>query len=356
MAYKAENLSSPMEIYHIQVDTKMPKLNADQSSTEKYLTEVNYISKMSIVSRQSKNNISYKTDSLLWLLRNKMKLLLRLITFFRKIRSEYPFIKQLTSLKNQFPNKTALVLGNGPSQGFLTIDAIKKFQEIGGDLIVVNYWHENKKFSSITPSYIVLSDPNTLSKKDDLIDILKEKNIALLRYLNTNPSIKIICPSNRMFEISQFIDKSRLIPFIDTDIRGLTKNIDPRFPRGYTSMTLYKALAMAVFFGYKKIFILGMDNTYPRTLYSGSNNEILIHEIHSGSNEFVQDITKMYASIGDYLIECAYLFKDLDFFPKHNITNLDPYSLTTAFQKARSIEHGLELLTNETITSQENIN
>lgn len=99
-------------------------------------------------------------------------------------------------------------------------------------------------------------------------------------------------------------------------------------------MTLYKALAYALWFGYKNIYILGMDNTYPRNLFSDKDNNILNLEIHSSTNDYVLDMTKLYGCIGDVLVEISQIFHDAKKFSNKSIINLDPYSLTDAFKKS----------------------
>jgi hypothetical protein len=114
-----------------------------------------------------------------------------------------------------------------------------------------------------------------------------------------------------------------------------SKNINPLFPRGYLSMTLYKALSLALWFDYDRIFVLGMDNTYPRNVYCDRRNRILNLEVHAGTEDYTADWGDVYGSMGDLLFELSHLFYDArKFAPNARIVNLDPYSLTDAFEKA----------------------
>jgi hypothetical protein len=91
---------------------------------------------------------------------------------------------------------------------------------------------------------------------------------------------------------------------------------------------------MALWFSYKKIYLLGLDNTYPRDLYSDKNNSILNLENHAGLKNSILDITNCYGSLADTLVEISYLFIDIKKFSKFkNIYNLDKYSLTNVFKK-----------------------
>jgi hypothetical protein len=239
----------------------------------------------------------------------------------------------MVKLRNTKKVKSALVIGNGPSQGYLSIDYLEKFKSLGGEVFVVNYWYENEGLSKFIPNYIVISDPNTLSF-GKLPDILLEKNKAMLNYLQRNEEIKILAPLNRMAELESLLGHGRVFGFVDLELRRLTNNIHPIFPRGYVSMTLFKALALSIWFGYKEIFLIGMDNTYPRNIYCDKNNKILNLEIHAGVDNFVADQTPLYSSIGEAMQSITNLFMDSYKFRKAtNVKNLDQYSLTDAFEK-----------------------
>ena len=152
-----------------------------------------------------------------------------------------------------------LIVGNGPSQGYLNKNDLKKFLKSGGEIICVNYWNQNKILSSCAPTWLFLSDPLHFSKKDS-------RQINLIKYLKNNPSIKIIIPTSQIKNFKAFNLVNKFYCFIDVEL-SISKNISPIFPRGYLSMTVYKAIAMAVWFSFKKIFVLGVDNTYPKNIY-----------------------------------------------------------------------------------------
>jgi len=158
--------------------------------------------------------------------------------------------------------------------------------------------------------------------------------VRLKQYLLDNPTTKILCPIRRYNDISGTFGADRVMAFCDSDLRHWWSNVNPLFPRGYISMTLYKALAVASWLGYQKIFVLGMDNTYPRNVYCDRDNRILNLEVHAGRTDYVADIADLYGSMGDMVHELAYLFYDARKFAVNDrIVNLDPYSLTDAFPK-----------------------
>ena len=294
-------------------------------------TKVSRLKKYSIKSRKKK---IYSTDSILFIFFKKTKeLLLAVIQYCYQIIFNFSEYRKTFLLKNLNRNKKVLILGNGQSQDYLSKNNLKLLVKNNFHLIVVNYWNLNKKFKEIIPNYIVISDRRILNYEREE-NTFYRKNRNLIKYLRLNKSIKIICPFLHIHLVNKYIEKTRIIGFCDTELRSFYSNVNPLLPRGYLSSTVYKAIAMALWFSYKEIYLLGLDNTYPRDLYSDKNNSILSLENHAGTKNFILDMTNLYGSFSDVLIEISYLFKDIEKFSKFkNIYNLDIYSLTNVFKK-----------------------
>jgi hypothetical protein len=239
----------------------------------------------------------------------------------------------LLNTKGSMFSKEALLIGNGPSQGYLDSGTIKKFQDMSGDVFVVNYWNLNPMLADVSPNYLVLSDPLTLNFGTEAKNLVHE-NEGLLNFLIVNSCVRVICPISRCQDIAALIGKNRVIGFCDTPLKLMPRSTNPLLPRSYVSMTLFKALAVAKFFGYKRIFILGMDNTYPRNIFCDDQNRILNLEQHAGKPDYVVDQSGRYASVADLLDELANLFRDAKkFADDKRVLNLDIHSLTDAFPK-----------------------
>ena len=272
----------------------------------------------------------FRPDSVLWLAYVKVKTLLRCaLTYSYELLVGHRQFLQLLRLRNTAKGRSALVLGNGPSLASMGAERLAAFIEGGGDVFGVNLWSENQDLRAIPPTYLAISDPNTL--RGDRLDETMER---LKQYLLANPSIKILCPIKRCKDIGERFGAHRVIGFCDSDLRYWSRNISPLLPRGYISMTLYKALSVAAWLGYDRIYVLGMDNTYPRNVYCDRNNRILNLEVHAGTKDYTNDIGDLYGGVGDLLHELAFLFYDAKKFAVNKgIRNLDPYSLTDAFVK-----------------------
>lgn len=220
-------------------------------------------------------------------------------------------------------HKRALLIGNGPSQGYLTIEKLNSFKAAGGDTICVNQWNANKRLSTHIPTWMVFSDPDTF---------VLDKRAHLVEYLENNPSIKLLAPLFISRQLRELKLRNELFLFIDTEL-SVCKNINPLLPRGYLSMTLYKGLAWAVYLGYFEIGIVGMDNDYPRNIYNDASNTLYNCEKHAGTQDYLDCISHLFKNVAARLDDLTLLFHHLDYFPKDSIVNLDPFSLVDAFKK-----------------------
>jgi hypothetical protein len=273
---------------------------------------------------------SYRQDSLLWLAAAKARALAKCaVTYSYELAVGHRDLLALLRLRGSASGKTALVLGGGPSVASLSPERLARFSADGGDVFGVNLWSENASLCEVAPRYLAISDPKMLPASG-----LDEANERLRQYLVSHPAIKILCPIRRRKDIGQMFSPDRLICFCDSELRNWWGNINPLLPRGYVSMTLYKTLSVAIWMGYDRIYVLGMDNTYPRNVYCDRDNRILNLEIHAGRTDYTADWGDLYGGVGDLLYELAYLFYDArKFVAGGRVVNLDPYSLTDAFPK-----------------------
>jgi hypothetical protein len=310
------------------------KLNnrSKKKSTSLYIEENQYL--MSLPRMVEEGNIrKYYPDSVLWLFFKKINSLRSVVRYFIQVISKWRWLRKTWKLMHRGEFLDAIVIGNGPSQGYLDVMSLLDFKANGGEVICVNFWMDNEYICEVIPTYLVISDPLTLSLS--VPDYIKDKNERLLSYLLINASVIIVCPLERCEQLSAIFGNERILGFVDQELRMWTRNINPMYPRGYLSMTLYKALAVAIWFNYRKIYIIGMDNTYPRNIYCDQDNKVINHEIHAGDNDILADQSAIFSSVGDALTEVAQLFHDLQKFKNDKILNLDPYSLTDVFKKTK---------------------
>jgi hypothetical protein len=277
---------------------------------------------------------AHPMDSL-W--RTFLKSLRRVIEFvFRAIQlgpKHKILLRRTRSLKATQGSRLALVLGNGPSIAKLNPVEVSALQKVNLDVFVVNWFPLSELAKSITPNFIVLSDPAMApSKVSDL------RCSQLWDYLSLHSEIKIVVPTSW----SRYLDKdlnwtSRTIYFNDLGIEGLSKNIDPTKPRGYLSLTVYKALAMASYLGYRDISILGVDNTMFQGLSVTQDNDLMLGDKHFYAKQRPdQNMTNFYPNgVADFFYDISLCFLHLRRCFGHlgNVYNLDGDSLVDCFSK-----------------------
>lgn len=223
----------------------------------------------------------------------------------------------------------AIVIGNGPSRAMLSPQLLRSFQDLGGMAYCVNYFGVDDAFSGIAPDVLTVSDPSMMN---DIIDLLERTG--------TRPKV-LAAPLKRVRDSDRRELERRGVTFLgfcDDEIRFRpsfreSMSIRPDRPRSYESMTLYKALALALWMGHSRVFVIGMDNTYPRDLYCDPENHLWHRERHADRDDSRTDWSQLYCSVGDALLGFSLLFTDLRKFRDDRILNLDCYSLTDAFAK-----------------------
>lgn len=300
------------------------------SPTDRYKFENEYVlslERIALDGNKQKKMIGWSLRRLLkFHIASVMHCFLRLPLEYATLGSE---IFKSARLRDTKGDLQALVIGNGPSQGFICAKQLNQFISNGGETFVLNYWFLNKDLAEHNPTWAVFSDPKTFNMSDELRD-------GLCEHLNRSKKTRILAPASlkkdiRDSKVPGLLERTSF--FIDTEL-SMSRNISPLFPRGYISMTLYKALAWAIFLGYRKIGLIGMDNTYPRNIYNDVNNRLLRLELHAQNQDKVFDQSLLYdGGVAAALDRLARLFFDLQKFPTENIVNLDPYSLTDRFQK-----------------------
>lgn len=253
------------------------------------------------------------------------------------------YLISLFSIKQKNIKDYAIILGNGPSLNSLNT---KKFKQISSffDIFVVNNFLENKIFNKVIPNFFVISDPD-IFRKDSVLS--KKKENRIISYLKNNSNINIFVPVLMCKKFISIFGLKRIFGFIDAEARGLSSNVLPIFPRGYISSTVLKAICIANWIGYTKIFILGVDNTYPRDLFLDKKNNILNLENHSKSKDYIFDMSTYYHCPSQAMFDYYKIFKDFKKInKKNNIYNLDQYSLT-GYDKTYDIQRLLKKISKE---------
>jgi hypothetical protein len=245
------------------------------------------------------------------------------------ISNHYKKLAALKLMKSTRQDRSALIIGNGPSAKKLDVACVIAEQRKGLEIYVVNYYATSRLAESIVPNYYVLSDPLTLTTEGT-------GNQHILDFLNKWPQIFILVPSDVPARHLEYISNPERVIFFNNR-RKITpsKNIDPTKAHSYVSMTTYKAIAIAVYLQYKKIYIIGIDNSMFKGIESDLNGNLIETSSHfydkspkktRVSNQYVDGISA-------YLRDAAQIFDSLEMFKKAPIENLDSRSLISQFPK-----------------------
>ena len=238
-------------------------------------------------------------------------------------------LKGMADKRNSGVGREALVIAHGPSTGRLNVEGVATAMEEGLDVFAVTNFYATELSSRVSPTYLVLSDP--LSGPNSHYAMAKK----IWHDLEDHPEVQLIAPHAWYPELN--VLRPSTLYFNDCGLQGLTKNISPMRPKGYISRTAFVALAVAIYMGYDRIFIIGFDNTMHRALGVDEFGRI---ELESSSHfygtyppedELGDDYDR---GVADALFSDSLCLVDLDrCFSSSPIINLDVKSSTRAFRK-----------------------
>lgn len=262
---------------------------------------------------------------------------LQFVGFLRTPRPKKGILDNTSKLHESKAGKVALVLGSGPSLNNLNLETLDCHID---DLFVINAFNQLKVSSKVKPTFYGLSDPAHFGL------LAGEQALELretLRYIKDSGATLVL--PHTAHDNNVFGEFNRIY-FDDRERVFFNKNLSPLKPRSYGSTTIYKMLALAVFMGYDKIYILGFDNTNffnyrgrPDNLMQDLGGATADKNVEKKSS-FIGDFEREFTSgMAGRMQSYAHLFGDLHKFNSCKIINLDPYSLTDAFPKV--INHPL---------------
>lgn len=241
-------------------------------------------------------------------------------------------LKETGRLADHYSSRTALVIANGPSTKKLDLSSVKEAKAGGLFVVAMNYYPLSEEMKELIPDLLVLSDP-----AHRISNTLNSKNMEMWNILRMTSDVRLAVPSSWFDEISAEQGLARRTHYFnDLALEGWTRNINPLRPRGYISMTAYKAIAFALFLGFSEVSVIGVDNTFFQTLEVDTENRVVQlpnHFFAAGSER--SDMTHFYTGgVAEYFRDVSLCFDSLArCFAGHPIVNLDPDSLVDCFPK-----------------------
>jgi hypothetical protein len=269
-------------------------------------------------------------ESAFGLLRAKLSSLrsgLLLYAYDRAILGQH--LKTLREMRGSKSNIDALIVANGPSCNKLNFQAIREAQLAGlvevfgvNNSILIGNKHK------VHLDYLLISDP--LDKPD--------QNLARSPQLHerVGEATKLLTPLNWHKSHSlKGCANEECLHFVDSGRNQFSLSTDPTKLRTYPSMGSFKLLAITRYFGYRKVYIIGLDNTFFRGVKLGSQKEIFEHSTHyKKAYSSVTDMSHHFPNgMSDYFHFISQNFFVLTkYFNDPRFVNLDSESLIDAFE------------------------
>jgi len=241
-------------------------------------------------------------------------------------------LRQIRELKNSSIGRKALVFANGPSVNSLDLEH-SAFRSEDVDVFVVNFFPLSKLASQLRPKYLVLSDPLTHPK------IVSNKNQELWDWIQNYPAVTLCVPTSWYPAFQNLSMSNKLVYFDDRTLIGWSNNISPVHPRGYGSLTSYKAMAISFCAVYSRMGIIGFDNSHFITVYTNPQNRIYQKSLYFYDENGDLELTdSLHNGIADYFYDTSNTFSYLRMFSKFPIVNLDQNSLADQFEKIQNLK------------------
>lgn len=162
----------------------------------------------------------------------------------------------IKKIKNSKQNKRCFIIGNGPS---LTVADLEKL--VGEDCFAANRIYKIFSKTHWRPAFYCSQDTRILDEiASDINYIASEcKNVFLTTYIYKK--IKHIRNNIVYFFLNYFYDYSEYPHF--------SLDVSKEIWEGFT--VTYMAMQIAVYMGYKEIYLLGVDHSYNYTLDEKGN-------------------------------------------------------------------------------------
>lgn len=254
------------------------------------------------------------------------------LLFFRRRGPSRSLLEPLRVSKGSKRGCVALVLGNGPSLNKIDTSEVLLLKP---DIFVSNGYYLNSVSKLLSPSYYCLSDPAFFFDNGGVSHSINNT----FNYIEESGCTLLI---SHLYRKQKIHVKNPVIYFNDRELSTLSRGINPCRPRGYASQTVMKSLAVAIFLGYEKIFILGIDNSECRSLIGDSSNKLWVKadKHYAASTEKLLDYEIFTPSGADAVFaQYAAWFADFKKFSHAKVFNLDLDSLIDAFPKVKNMRN-----------------
>lgn len=244
--------------------------------------------------------------------------------------------------------KQTFLFATGPSMDKLDPHKIARLRdERGFDVFGINFLLQTELGRIVHPTHYVVSDPAQWTAAMNEAELAhldageqqRQRDAFRASCLETWAELERIQP--QLFVPIHAVAKtpySSVYGFCDAMDLFSDNVTDILRPLGYRPWTAYKALSIALFLGYDRIYLCGVDNDSFKSLTVDSENvkRSRYRHFYDPPDEY-QDFLSSEPLWRD-LYYTALTFRSLDKFSRHPIVNLDPDSLVDAFPKSHDLD------------------
>ena len=241
-------------------------------------------------------------------------------------------LAKLCSQKNRYKDLSAIIIGNGPSQEMLDYESLELFKNKGNHVYTVNLFTSNDSFPKHCVTHYVTSDYQLFSST--LGEKLASKRDLVFRFLDEYKP-ELFLPIERDYDI---FHTDWNVTYFEDRHRAAWEGggWKPDKPRRYWSNTLLKALAIARYIGYKHVYFIGADTSYPQCIRSTPDNDLAIVESHASIPDSLTQGYPLSTSMSKYMALLSYWFWSYGYICDSRFINLDPLSLVDSATKVDS--------------------
>lgn len=242
-------------------------------------------------------------------------------------------LSNLRDTQGSCSERTALIVANGPSCNLINWEEVKAYQKTKNlDIFCLNESILIDPTLDISPDYLLLSDPK------DHVEHTQSSG-AIWAFLRQNPNTSLIAPLEwHSPNLISACAQDACLHFVDTGRNYFSKSTNPLFIRTYPPMSIFKLLSVVKFMGYSKIFVIGLDISFFKSVQVTQNGRIIQESTHykAGYHE-PEDMSHHFPNgIGDYFHFIAQNFLTLrKYFDDQRFINLDRNSLNDTFERIK---------------------
>lgn len=228
------------------------------------------------------------------------------------------FNEQLSKFKNIHKGKRAFIVATGPSLRIEDLEKLKKSNEI---TLSMNRIYNLFSKTGWRPDYYVIQDAKAI---EDLADEIAELKLPF-KFVSYKPESywnnKTAVESSIRFRLISEKYKGTMPNFSNDITRGIFE--------GYT--VTYACLQIALYMGFREIYLLGVDFNYSTDLYSAQNHfpgyqsegrPVRLNEVHPDLVELAYKKARMYGEEHDTEIYNATRGGKLEVFKRIEFDNL----------------------------------